>query len=130
MAVGEPGPIRAGPDAPFGESAALARMASPQPAPAGQPGAGARPASAAPAAPVAPPNAPNLPEMNGGYDAALFGPTDRPQEPVTSGAQFGPGANFTQNPQETSRQFMLRVADQLAVTPELAAYVGRIRSGA
>jgi hypothetical protein len=68
--------------------------------------------------------------MNGGYDAALFGPTDRPQEPVTHGAPFGPGANFTQTPQEDSRTFMLRVAGQLSGTPELAAYVKRIQSGA
>src|SRR5215210_4895216 len=29
-----------------------------------------------------------------GYDNLLFGGSDRPDEPITQGASFGPGSNF------------------------------------
>jgi len=71
-----------------------------------------------------------LPELNDGYDAALFGSTDRPAEPVTSGMPFGAGPAYAPLPTEDSRTFMLRVANDLSANPELASYVARIRSGA
>jgi hypothetical protein len=95
----------------------LPRAVVPGPGPTGGAGAGT--------AETAPP-----PELNGGYDAALFGPTDRPAEPVTTGMPFGAGPSFTPLPTEDSRTFMLRVANDLAANPELATYVAKIRSGA
>ena len=47
-------------------------------------------ASAAPTAPSAPTSTP-------GQYGPLDRPTERPQEPVTAGAPFGPGRNSTQN---------------------------------
>lgn len=43
-------------------------------------------------------------------DAVLFGPTDFPGRPLTQGMSFGPGDNFSPNPQETEDQFMHRIA--------------------
>ena len=128
--TGEVVPIRAGSEAPHGESADLARMALPRggTAPTQQqanPTAG--PAQAAPIpGGVVPPTAPDL---NDGFDPALLGPTHRPDEPVTHGAPFGPGANFTQASYEDDRTFALRVADTLATDPKLSAFVDALRTG-
>jgi hypothetical protein len=125
--AGDPGPIRAGADAPRGESADLARMTlpaarGPVPVPGGPvPTGGGQGPGPAPGP---------LPELNDGYDAALFGSTDRPAEPVTSGMPFGAGPAYAPLPTEDSRTFMLRVANDLSANPELASYVARIRSGA
>lgn len=79
----------------------------------------------------APPQLTN--DLNGGLDGELFGPSRRPNEPVTHGAPFGPGADFTPLPQETDRAFMLRVADDLtqspAATNQTKKYLARIRLG-
>lgn len=101
------------PQSPGGRSGAVV----PGPGPGG-PGPGATTEGAPP------------PELNGGYDAALFGPTDRPGEPVTTGMPFGAGPSFVPLPTEDTRTFMLRVANDLSANPELAAYVAKIRSGA
>lgn len=130
MAAGEPGPIRAGADAPVGETASLERMALARRQPAPVTGAGAAPVQTGVPSPGQTSQGGGLPELNGGYDPALFGPSDRPNEPITSGAPFGPGPAFVPTPQEDSRTFMLRVADSLSQTPELASYVARIRAGA
>lgn len=54
------------------------------------------------------------PDMGGepdpDIDAVLFGPTDYPDRPITNGMSFGPGANFSPNPDETEDQFMHRIA--------------------
>lgn len=47
----------------------------------------------APAAPTAP----SAPTSTPGQYGPLDRPTERPQEPVTAGAPFGPGRNSTQN---------------------------------
>ncbi len=129
MAAGE---ARAGSDAPFGEGAALRRMAGTVPAPP------PNPASPAPArrVPVQPVLAgagaqPDQTDVSGGYDEALFAPTDRPDEPITHGAPFGPGANFTVLPYENQRGFLLRVASQLegSGTPGLKPYLDKLRAG-
>jgi hypothetical protein len=84
---------------------------------------------------VSPPTGPPelTDELNNGADALLFGPSDRPDEPVTHGAPFGPGASFTAEPDETQRSFLLRVADSLDASPAATAqarrYITRIRLG-
>ncbi len=70
-------------------------------------------------------------DVSGGYDEALFAPTDRAAEPITHGAPFGPGANFVMLPYENERAFLLRVADQLesSGTPGLGPYLAKLRAG-
>lgn len=57
------------------------------------------------------------------FDDLLFGPSDRPQEPITHGAGFGPGANFTTRGPETDKDFMARAAVELANAPGASARV-------
>jgi len=123
-----------------GTGAALRRMAQAVPAtpppdatnptgaqstPPSSPGAGA---GTSPVGDVAQPS-----DLNAGYDAALFGPTDRPGEPVTQGLPFGPGASYVPRPNEDDRTFLLRVADQLENTPgasgPLRQFIDKIRLG-
>jgi hypothetical protein len=71
-------------------------------------------------------------EMNDGYDPALFAQTDRPNEPITHGAPFGPGASFVPMPAEDNFTFLNRVADELSTSPDagaLAPYISEIRKG-
>jgi hypothetical protein len=50
----------------------------------------------------------------------LFGPTDRPDEPLTTGMSFGPGANITsaQIKDESTQQFTARIANTLRTEGE------------
>ncbi len=118
---------------------ASAVPATPQPAPtrppAGSPPGGfpdARAATAAQTEPATQQPA-ELPDLNDGYDRVLFAPTDRPGEPITQGAPFGPGANWIPRPHEDDRSFLLRVASDLENTPgasgPLRAYIDKIRLG-
>lgn len=81
------------------------------------------------------PTQPTLPantDVSGGYDEALFSPTDRPHEPITHGAPFGAGASFIPLPTEDNYTFLNRVGDALASTPDaqaLAPYISAIRKG-
>lgn len=63
----------------------------------------------------------------------LFGATDRPDEPTSHGAPFGPGANFTKFAYENDGQFMSRVATNLGSDPnattEVRNFVARITRG-
>jgi hypothetical protein len=52
--------------------------------------------TASPGAPAAPAS-PSAPTSTPGQYGPLDRPTERPQEPVTAGAPFGPGRNSTQN---------------------------------
>jgi hypothetical protein len=70
--------------------------------------------------------------VSGGYDTALFAGTDRPTEPVTSGAAFGPGPNYVPQPYESDRAFALRVASQLeqsGTASKLTGYIEKLRWG-
>jgi len=70
--------------------------------------------------------------VSGGYDEALFGPTWRPEEPITHGAPFGPGRSFVILPYEDERSFVLRVADQLEHSDQggaLGRYIAKLRAG-
>lgn len=128
---GEVVPIRAGADAPHGESADLARLAVPrQGAGPANPSQGQGPPVPNQQAPIPGGALPGgQPDLNGGFDAALLSPTTRPQEPLTHGASFGPGSNFVQAPSEDDRTFQLRVADTLSTDPKLAPFVEALRTG-
>ena len=119
--------------APHGTGAALeriSRVAPPQPAQPAQP----------PPAPRVQPFAPRTlgttlaeeEDISGGYDDVLFGPSDRPNEPLTHGAPFGPGSNFVPLPYEDEYAFRRRIADELDAdgSPSLAPFVAKLRSGA
>lgn len=67
-----------------------------------------------------------MPPMQGditGFDDILFGPTDRPEEPITAGAPFGPGPSFPRHGFESDEEFMARVANELAQSPAASSYV-------
>lgn len=53
----------------------------------------------------------------GDEEAFLFGATDRPDEPVTSGVPFGPGADFSRYSYESDNEFLARVSKQLESNP-------------
>lgn len=67
------------------------------------------------------------------FDDVLFGPTSRPDESITHGANFGPGANFTTRNPETDSEFMARAALDLANAPgassRVRAFAARIARG-
>ena len=67
----------------------------------------------------------------------LFSPTDRPDEPVTAGANFGPGPGMATSgaqPGPTRDRLMaalpvyLRMADSPYASPEFKAFVNAVRS--
>jgi len=65
-------------------------------------------------------------------EAFLFSPTDRPNEPASHGAPFGPGADYTPYEYESDQDFLARVAGELD-TPdasrEVRDFVRRVRQG-
>src|SRR5687767_9493690 len=67
-----------------------------------------------------------------GLDDLIFGPTDRPDEPITEGVPFGPGAVGIRGANETDRQFLMRVASTLNTPGAPAAvqrFAGRVARG-
>jgi hypothetical protein len=55
--------------------------------------------------------------------------TDRPAEPITQGAPFGPGVNATRFAQESPDEFLGRVVQQMTTTtgtPEVQKFARRI----
>ncbi len=131
--MSRPGEVtpRAGADAEHGATAQLQRIAGAVPARTG--GAELPPSVSNPSSPTGATQVrPAAEELNGGYDAALFAPTDRPDEPITDGMPFGAGSNWRPRPFEDDRAFMLRVADEIERSPEgtkLGAFVQDIRNG-
>jgi hypothetical protein len=63
----------------------------------------------------------------------LFGPTDRPNEPITAGAPFGAGPAFPSSGFESDEALLSRVAQQIGTTPgapaELRAFAARQAKG-
>lgn len=47
----------------------------------------------------------------------LFGPTDRPGEPVTAGAGFGPGPDATRYAFESGADVLNKLAERIAADP-------------
>lgn len=108
----------AGADAEHGATAALGRLQK-----AAQPGGGSpqpgfeqAAGAALPAAPVQP-GVGDHADMNDGLDPVLFGQSERPGEPITHGAPFGPGANFIPKPFEDDFTFKTRVVQELRAAP-------------
>lgn len=128
--------MRAPEGAPHGQGAALRRLAGTvdagarpgQPVvPVGQPGRAQPTPVGGPAAELE-----EEPDVTGGYDEAVFAPTERPDEPITHGAPFGAGASFVMLPYEDERAFMLRIADQLEGSTRATAlrpYIDKLRAG-
>jgi len=69
----------------------------------------------------------------GDEDEFLFGATDRPAEPVTTGAPVGPGADFTRFSVESDRDFRRRVAESIlsrpGVSKDTKAWAARAAAG-
>jgi hypothetical protein len=72
-------------------------------------------------------------DLNRGMDSVLFGPSRRPDEPITAGAPFGAGPGAVRFAHETDRQFLRRVADDLAASPDapkdVQRFAERVRRG-
>lgn len=66
-------------------------------------------------------------------DEFLYGRTDRPMEPVTQGAPFGPGQNVTRNTLgEDDGQFMGRVIAEMEArnpSPQVRKFTERAKMG-
>jgi len=97
------------------------------------------PPAGVPAAPV-PAQTGDVPPVGGGSSmqnpdirSQILRPTDRPNEPITTGLPFGPGANFVNQPGETDARFRERVASGIetgpVTTPAVKAFAERIRKG-
>ena len=67
----------------------------------------------------------------GDEETYLFSPTERPAEPISAGAPFGPGADFVRQAYESDRDFMLRVGQSLSgdPNPDVRDFVTRISEG-
>ena len=52
------------------------------------------------------------------YDEVLFGPTAFPERPITYGASFGPGTNSVRLPNQTPRDHLLRVAENIVANKD------------
>lgn len=67
------------------------------------------------------------------HDDILFRGTDAPDEPLTHGSPFGPGASFVRGSQETDRQFIERAAETVANSPgatsRVRAFAARVARG-
>lgn len=63
----------------------------------------------------------------------LFGPTDRPNEPITHGAPFGAGPAYPATAFESDDALLQRVAEQIGglptAAPELKAFAARVARG-
>jgi hypothetical protein len=63
----------------------------------------------------------------------VLSPTDRPNEPITAGVPFGPGADGVTNAGDDPNVFRQRVMDQLATQPgaskEVRALAKRMQAG-
>jgi hypothetical protein len=47
----------------------------------------------------------------------IFGPSERPDEPLTQGAPFGQGSDFLRMSYESDDQFTRRIASQIVAAP-------------
>lgn len=69
----------------------------------------------------------------GAEEEFLFGPTDRPEEPITAGAPFGPGPSVTRARFSGEPQMAASVAAQIRssanVSKEARAWAARVQAG-
>lgn len=96
LAPGGGQPIRVASGQPYGERSRLVAQQQAQPLTSGSPG---------PSAPV-PPGA-GFPA--GSSDPGIFGPTQRPGEPITEGAPVGPGSNGPMSGEDMDIDRLLQV---------------------
>jgi hypothetical protein len=74
----------------------------------------------------------NFPEHVSAVEDVVFGPTDRPDEPITAGVPFGPGSNFATSaltPQEKLRVSARAVLNAKGVDPRSQAFFARVLNG-
>lgn len=64
-------------------------------------------------------------------EAFLASASDRPDQPLSAGAPFGPGPDVVPRPQENERDFLARVATSLETTslPGAREFASRVRRG-
>lgn len=72
-------------------------------------------------------------EPSGEEESYIFGPSDRPNEPITAGAPFGPGGNVSRAAISLDADAVRRVADQITAnrtsSPEARRFAERVRAG-
>lgn len=81
-----------------------------------------------------PPEEDDAYQPQGDEESFLFGPTDRPDEPITAGLPFGEGPDVSRDDPalESAPAFKARLADTLSARPqskELRRFVERLRAG-
>lgn len=67
-------------------------------------------------------------QPSGEEEEFLYGPTDRPGEPVTAGAPFGPGPDVPSRGPEGPQEFLQRVAQTLPTnaSPEVQKFIAKV----
>ena len=69
----------------------------------------------------------------GGLDDFLFGPSARPGEPLTAGISEGPGPGVVRSRIDNPREFLKRLASELASQPnqydDVVAFASRVARG-
>ena len=72
-------------------------------------------------------------EEFGGLDDFLFGPSARPGEPLTAGISEGPGPGVVRSRIDNPREFLKRLASELASQPDqyedVVAFADRVQRG-
>jgi hypothetical protein len=72
-------------------------------------------------------------EPSGEQDEYLYGPSDRPGEPITAGAPFGPGASTPLGGFRSDAEVVNTVARQISAnpnaSPETKAWAARVKAG-
>ncbi len=79
---------------------------------------------------MGPENPPEEHAPQGPEEEFLFAPTDRPKEPITAGAPFGPGPNVIRGSFQSDDDVVTQVADQLQTQPvgaETRAWLNRAK---
>ena len=58
----------------------------------------------------------------------IFGRTDRPMEPITAGAPFGPGPDIAPQAPEGAGEFLARVTESMtqSATPEVQKFISKV----
>lgn len=72
-------------------------------------------------------------QPSGPEEEFLFGPTDRPNEPITAGAPFGPGPLAPKGSFRTERAQVATVAELVRTNPQVSAearaWAARVQAG-
>lgn len=72
-------------------------------------------------------------QPQGNTEGYIYGPTDRPTEPITAGAPFGPGPAAPIGSFQTDSDVVANVAAQIAASPaagkDAKAWANRVKAG-